>query len=510
MVYASQASEVNFTTIPVEYAEVLVDFLYDNSASRLLSKKYTEAFVTNMILIADQLFVDRLKDVFQVHVLKRFTMRRSADWLELAFTYHCDLLKKSIFDFLCANLSEVLESRLLEHVDMEYLTELDVRYRDMFPEIKYRQVVPSCAIDEEYIVSVAKHVQVDLSVGRNGTASNGTPRGVSKEVKVTTKTKTDYEKEGKLSLLLKEGEAAKVDESPAKADKNLAAILSEDSVRLLSQIQEKNRAIWTKVNTDKKPEPRRKVVGLVNANEVLRNEEKMCDNFSNLKLALNAGDRNMKKDDSNDNNADDDTPSAAAQELSPSPFNSPLSFGDFLSPPSGGMGRLSQKQRKRQSSRPSESEGGGDPATPYRPAPESVWNIPTIDSALATQLDFGEMSASRKKTPNSSQKTSSSNKKRTPEARTINFDSILVEERREKEYFAKLKNKPLTLTQLEESAISELLTFYNAERVFDEAIVIARKVRQQVSQNFSQWARPTTENSSLDCGAAAVSLDETV
>lgn len=503
-----QASEVNFTTIPAEYVEVLIDFLYDNSASRLLSKKYTEAFITNMLVIADQLFIDRLKDIFQVHVLKRFTMKRSTEWLELAFTYHCDLLKKSIFDFLCANLSEVLENRYLEHLDMDYLTELDERYKDMFPEIKYRQVVPSPAISEELIESLAKGVVVDLSatsVSLNGSAQKGSSKGV-REPKSATKTKTDYEKEGKLSLQLKE-EEARIEDSPSKVEKNLAAILSEESARVAEQeIQEKNKAIWTKVATDKKPEPKRKV--LVNANEVLRNEDKMCENFSNLKLALNE-ERNRK---SLSTPREDEGSASIVQgsptEASPSQFNS-LSLGDFLSSPSSGMGRLSQKQRKRQSIRASESEGGGEPGTPYRV--ESVWNVPCNDVPVTTP-DFGE-SSSRKKTPNgSSQKTNKANKPH--EKRVINFDAILVEDKREKEYFTKLKNKSLAMTQLEEVAIGELLNFYNAAQVFDETIVIVRKVRQQVSQNFSQWARPA-DSSTLEYvasgGASAAAVDgETV
>lgn len=462
-----------------------------------------------MLVIADQLFIDRLKEIFQVHVLKRFTMKRSTEWLELAFTYHCDLLKKSIFDFLCANLSEVLENRYLEHLDMDYLTELDERYKDMFPEIKYRQVVPSPVISEELIESVAKGVVVDLSatsVSVNGSAQKGSSKGV-REPKSATKTKTDYEKEGKLSLALKE-EEARIEDSPSKVEKNLAAILSEESARVAEQeIQERNKAIWTKVATDKKPEPKRKV--LVNANEVLRNEDKMCENFSNLKLALNE-ERNRK---SLSTPWEDEGTAAIVQgsptEASPSQFNS-LSLGDFLSSPSSGMGRLSQKQRKRQSSRASESEGGGEPATPYRPIPESVWNVPSNDVPVTTP-DFGESSSRKKTTPNSSsQKTNKANKNH--EKRVINFDAILVEDKREKEYFTKLKNKSLAVTQLEEMAIGELLNFYNAAQVFDETIVVTRKVRQQVSHNFSQWGRPA-DSFTLEyvaSGGAAVVDGETV
>lgn len=503
-----ESSEVNFSTIPVEYCESLVDFLYHNSPSRLLAKKYTESFIKNMIVIADQLFCDRLKDVFQVHMLRRYTMKRTAEWLELAVTYHCDLLKQSLMDFLCDNLREVLENRMLEHVDLEYLSELDERYREMYPEIKYRQVLPSPAIDDEYIEAFAGSVNVDLNaVNGNGTAGNqkGTARGAVKEPKSATKTKVDYEKEGKLSLQLKGEQDQKVAEQilvvKSAAERNLATILSDESQRILTELQEKNQSIWTKV-TEKKPEPKRRVaVGALNANEVLRNEEKMCENFSNLKLlsALN-GEKTPNHHHHHQQRTNDEGP--ANQQLSvehsppPSQLNSAISLGDFLSPPSGGgsgSGRMSQKQRKRQNSRQSESENnGGDLA--YYPPP-SVWNVPANDATpplgtSTTPLDFGDCSRkSRTSNSGSSLKKNKEKKSQGAATRMINFDAILVEERKEKEYFEKLKSKPLHQTQLEEAAIGELLAFYNVEQVFDETIVIVRKVRQQVSQNFSQWGR---------------------
>lgn len=487
-----ETSQVNFTSIPVEYVEVLIDFLYDNSSSRLLSKKYSEAFVTNMIVIADQLFADRLKDIFQVHVLKRYTMKRSVEWLELAFTYHCDLLKRTIFDFISANLREVLENRFLEHCDLDYLTELDERYKEMFPEIKYRQVVPSPAIQDDFIESFAKDFVVDLSIGVTLSADKKSTTKAAKEPKSATKTKADYEKEGKLLLLQLQVENAtkKNEETPTKSDKSLANILSEESSKVLTELQEKNKALWTKV-ADRKPETKRKIL---NVNEVLRNEEKMCENFSNLKLAL--------KDK-------ECTPSSSpggggGQEEIPSQFNSPISFGDFFSPPSSsGGGRLSQKQRKRQNSRVSESEGGESPGV-YR-VPENVWNIPNATDAAAAAASLptnGSDLGAKKKTPKED-KYKQQQQKKPHEARMINFDAILMDERREREYFAKLKSKSLTLTQLEESAIGELLAFYNADQVYDETIVIGRKVRQQVSQSFSQWARPSevgrTRTSSSSC-----------
>lgn len=493
---------MNFHTIPLEYVEVLLDFLYDNSASRVLAKRYTESFITNMIVVADQLFCDRLKDIFQVHLLRRFTMKRTVDWLDVAHTYHCDLLKKAVYDFVCANLREVLEHRYLDNVELEQLAELDERYREMFPETKYRQVVPSPAVTEEEIESFARGVVVDLTrveslvktPGKSNGHNGGVGGGIFKEPKSATKTTADYEKEGKQSLLLQVDEQMRLEEaaaSPPKNDKNLANLLSEESSRAVKELQEEHKSIWQRVE-EKRVEPKRKVtVGSLNANEVLRNEEKMCDNFSNLKLVL-IEDRSVRVEEPNDESL--------------SQVNNSISLGDFLSPPPSSspfavqMGRLSQKQRKRQSStRKSESEWTTPPPAAVV---ESVWNVPVNDLVDSPDLSTGAIRKNRSSGGGQKGKGGS-------ERRTLDFERILVEEKREKEYFDRLKTKPLTLTQLEESAISELMVFYNVDQVFDETIVVTRKVRQKVSQSFSQWARPTvvTEDNKGNGGGGAIGGD---
>lgn len=489
-----QSSKVNFSTVPVEYVEILLDFLYENSASRLLSKKYSEAFVTNMIVLTDQLFVDRLKDIFQLHILKRFTMKRCPELLELAYTYHCEILKKSILDFICANLKDVLENRYLENVHLDYLTDLDERYREMFPEIKYRQVVPSSQIDEELIESFAKNFTVDMNaaVATAPTPTTASAKPSPREPKSTTKTKLDYEKEGKLILLQQgEGLVRQEEPSPGKAVKSLAL---EESVQVLADIQLKNsKVIWQQV-VDKRPERKSVVISALNANEVLRNEEKLTENFSNLKLVLRGGGGGGSTA-----NTVEKSPMREDEEImvehSPSQINTRISFGDFFSPPPSACGRdrMSQKQRKRQSSRISESDIdthnslssphiNRETTTPTAAVPfESVWNIPK-DNGQHNTADLGAL----KKNP------AKDDKAKGTQVRAINFDAILMDEKEERQYFTKLKSKALTLTQLEESAMSELHAFYNVDQVFDETIEIERKVRQQVSQNFSQWARPAT------------------
>lgn len=66
------------------------------------------------------------------------------------------------------------------------------------------------------------------------------------------------------------------------------------------------------------------------------------------------------------------------------------------------------------------------------------------------------------------------------------FTSIIKNEKKEKENYEKIKSKSLILTQIEERAITELSTFYNISKIFDEDIKIDRKI-QIASQNLSAW-----------------------
>ncbi|GBP96547.1 Inhibitor of Bruton tyrosine kinase [Eumeta japonica] len=68
------------------------------------------------------------------------------------------------------------------------------------------------------------------------------------------------------------------------------------------------------------------------------------------------------------------------------------------------------------------------------------------------------------------------------------FSQILAEEKRQREYYERIKHKSLALTQIEEQAIADLKEFYNVQNVADEVITIQRKCAQPTI-NFAVWQR---------------------
>lgn len=72
--------------------------------------------------------------------------------------------------------------------------------------------------------------------------------------------------------------------------------------------------------------------------------------------------------------------------------------------------------------------------------------------------------------------------------KTVSFSKILQEEIKQKDTFEKVTRKPLTLIQMEEKAIQELLQYYKVDDNFDEHITVER-VTDTAAKPV--WARHT-------------------
>lgn len=463
----AQSHEVNFTTIPIDYVQVVIDYLYDANAERLLAKKYSESFISVMIALTDQLFMDGLKEIFQILILRRLTTKRCGEWLEFAVQYNCEVMKSTIFDYICYNLREVLEHRYLDNVDPGCLKELSARYKELFPTMANRIITPRSDFSDEYVENFVKGFKVDFETDPTPTkAAAKSP----KEPKSGTKTKADYEKIGKLSLLKEERNADNQSKVAAKPPTKMDA----ETQQMINEIIQVTDQMWKKVETAKRTDVKGKL--LLNANEVLKNEDKLPEQMVNLKIALNTSKGDITGGPANEGG-----------ELAQSPSQSRMSLGDFIV--AGSTEKMSQKQRKR-SARMSEGDAAMSAASVSIKAVENPWSIPEKDTVVDVLDLSGQRNRSSTRETNSSTPTSgtSSGTSVSPLAK-MDFEAIQRDEQQEKAYFEKLKTKPLKLTQMEEKAIKSLEVLYNVEHVFDEEIVVERKVRQQPpNQSQLQWS----------------------
>jgi hypothetical protein len=101
-------------SLPLPYAilELLLDFLYTDVAPTVLTSKDLE-FLSSVLVVADQLFVVRLKEAAEVALANSLTLRNVGEVLQLSGTYNADQLKQCCLQYISLNLPAILEARFV-------------------------------------------------------------------------------------------------------------------------------------------------------------------------------------------------------------------------------------------------------------------------------------------------------------------------------------------------------------------------------------------------------------
>lgn len=470
---------INLTTIPLEYMEPIINFLYHNDTNVIRKEQHTDTFLYHLMEICDQFFVTRLKNIIEIIMIEKMNARKCADMFEFAIMFNCTLLEMAALDFICQNMGRLLENRCLDHLHIESLKKISTHYRrifqfndsDLITNYFYNDV-----ITDEMILCFVDDFHIDLYYKN----SDDTTKSKPKKTERLSSDKRNYEKDAinhvkNMSL-----------ESNAPSAINIITPVEHIIIESeeISRSIESEAAKWMKV-TDKKDIKKKNVLTVVKTNELLKNEPKEPDNFTPLK--------SKKTDESMDKSF-----SSNIDESSSIIFN--LSLGDFT--PQKGA-KLSQRQRRRQLSQsdnsPSINENLQSPSfkstwkTPDEQTPHSnAWgnkissnsqDIPKIIAAKKMpSTSFNDSSCSL-----SSPSPSKSSAMSPSVQSNSSFTKILADERKQKDLYNKMKCKSLLLTQIEETAISELKKFYNVDNVFDENIEIERKSNVNPTVNFAQW-----------------------
>ena len=84
-----------------------------------------------------------MKEICENQLSKLMTLKNVADMLDFAFIFQAQQLKNSCLQFVCINLSSLLENKGLENLDPEILTALDTFYRVANPRVNHRRLTPS-------------------------------------------------------------------------------------------------------------------------------------------------------------------------------------------------------------------------------------------------------------------------------------------------------------------------------------------------------------------------------
>lgn len=490
------------TTVPIEYMEPIIDFLYTNDEKYLRDQNYSDNYCYNMIVICDQYFINRLRNIFELIIAERISIKKCVEMLEFANDYNCKIIKNVCLDFVVLNMSRILENRALDGIEGALLQEIHERYQtkqNVEPKITYNH---DDTISDVMLESFVADFQIDLSYKQIDEKQNHKQQ---KERKVRT-TSTSITQQERRNYEREAIDATKIESSNEyRCNRKISesSPLSAEAAKISEELTTK--AInWTKV-VDKKTDIRKKLVlAGIKSNEILLAENKEKEMFVSLsKLSI---DSSEPKSDSKSSEFD---VLAKYEDLTSTPRPN-INLGNFTPLK---MGKTSQKQRKNQAAtvtvtiQPSTSFDAGQNVSPIAAPVENVWaikspaagvtpeksnpiNIPQSsspksffdDPSITKSLSFRSQKGAKALSFDGDSSYNSSVDK------SSSFTKILKEEKREKEYFEKLRTKSLALTQIEETAIMELEKFYNVENVHDEFITVERCVPDvKPSMNFAVW-----------------------
>ncbi|XP_004537512.1 inhibitor of Bruton tyrosine kinase [Ceratitis capitata] len=477
----AEQSTINLSTIPPEYMQPIVEFLYSSEVEHFRKQNYSEAFLYNMIVYCDQFFIERLRKVCEIMILDKISIRRCGEMLDFACMYNCELMKRGCMDFICQNLARVLNYKSLDICDPDALKCINKHYRQMYSEVfDYRVITPdSGAVDDELLMSFVSDFHVDLNYRMDedeDAVHKSAAKLKSRENKNNMNSKRQYELEAISSML----ESINVDEKNLKSPQETQSKSTKEAADVAEKLQAEARN-WMKVADKKDLKKRQTLEGSLKINEILKAEEKPIIEL--VPLTKMHGEATTAK------TSEKPLPEDPASVTPVKGYS--LNLADFTSPPS--REKLSQKQRKRLSSESTQSWRAPAP-TDSKPVnipvtPPNAWGVvpQASSSAYSVSPPTGSISdpssfANMMRAGNSNVHNSS------PQTADNSFSRILADERKQRDYYERMRNKSLVLTQIEERAIAELREFYNVDNVTDEEIVIERKALAP-TMNFAVWQR---------------------
>ncbi|XP_040453864.1 inhibitor of Bruton tyrosine kinase isoform X3 [Falco naumanni] len=121
--------------------QIIVDYLYTDEALAIKDSQNVE-FVCNVLVVADQLLMSRLKEICEVAIAEKLTLKNAAELLEFSAMYNAEQLKLSCLQFIGLNMAALLEARTLDVLSDEVVKDLSVYYRKMIPAMVRRVITP--------------------------------------------------------------------------------------------------------------------------------------------------------------------------------------------------------------------------------------------------------------------------------------------------------------------------------------------------------------------------------
>ncbi|KAG2468233.1 IBTK kinase, partial [Polypterus senegalus] len=107
-----EATSCSVVEMPIsaDVLQVIVDYVYTDEAPAIKEASNVE-FICNVLAVADQLLITRLKEMCEVTITEKLTLKNAAELLEFAAMYSANQLKMSCMQFTVFNMAVLLEAR---------------------------------------------------------------------------------------------------------------------------------------------------------------------------------------------------------------------------------------------------------------------------------------------------------------------------------------------------------------------------------------------------------------
>lgn len=147
-------------------------------------------------MLADEYFVERLKQVCEYELSTHINLRNVSQLLTFSNLCNSKQLNKSCMEFICSNLSAVLESRCLENTDEALLNFLTDYYYEWNPILQQRVITPySTAPNDDFILEIAKNYPFATNDGEIKPPKSVTKKKSKHHKNSTTSKLNDSDKE---------------------------------------------------------------------------------------------------------------------------------------------------------------------------------------------------------------------------------------------------------------------------------------------------------------------------
>lgn len=420
-----QSSLLSKVTLPINHGILLpvINFLYSDCCPEVENSDSID-FICSMLIVADQLFIGRLREMCEVALANLITLKNCTELCQFAHTYNALQLKQCCMEFISLNLCSILESKSLDPLEHSLLEDISKYYCKFNPIMSSRIITPFYnAPTDELIEEFSKNYAVDLEI-----------------------TDEDYKKNESIEVGKKKRQKKIEYTESEKARMRYESVSSVNSLDLSNDTSGDITLSLSKIAKETEKETKEKQGKWIEVPSAQQKQQKVVQArlkaLSTARDILNETPTESFMKLTKNHSANTIYDNATTSRMSVSPKDSPI--GDMPRSPHGNLvishvgPKLSQKQRKKLAMQ-------GD-TTPQ-----------SLDNYMANKLNI-ESPPEKVRNPWKICEvpvTSGS----PIAAKAMQFNQILADQKKQKDDFSRIMTKPLHLTQVPISFIFKRLSF---------------------------------------------------